>query len=421
MHHLLVTVGSHGDTHPFIGIGVRLRERGHRVTLIANGAFESLARHAGLEFVELGTAEEFRRALDLPDMWDPVKGMKAVFEAGILPVLGRTYEAIERLYVPGETMVTAHAIAFGARIAQEKLGLPLVTIHLAPAVFRSNYKPPTFERARWIVYLPKPLLRLVWFCGDRYVVDPILAGPINALRAELGLAKVSKIIDQWWLSPQRVIALFPEWFGPPQPDWPAQVKLTGFPLYDERGVEPLSPELVAFLQTGTPPIAFTFGSAMTHARPQLETSAEACRLMNRRGLLLTRHREQVPANLPDGVRHFDYAPFSELLPTCAALVHHGGIGTTSQALAAGVPQLIMPLAHDQHDNAARVRALGGGMELSPKSYKPKKVAEVLTALLGDAAISARCREVAKKFKGDPLGETCDLIEAVARESIAVSR
>jgi rhamnosyltransferase subunit B len=129
----------------------------------------------------------------------------------------------------------------------------------------------------------------------------------------------------------------------------------------------------------------------------------------------------VPANLPDGVRHFDYAPFSELLPKCAALVHHGGIGTTSQALAAGVPQLVMPLAHDQHDNAARVRALGAGMELSPKSYKPKKVAEVLTALLGDPAISQRCREVAKKFKGDPLGETCDLIEAVASESIAVSR
>jgi rhamnosyltransferase subunit B len=419
MHHLLVTIGSHGDTHPFIGIGQRLRERGHRVTLIANGTFESLARDAGFAFVELGTAEEFRKALDLPNMWHPVKGFKAVFEAGILPVMRKTYDAIVEHYVPGETIVTAHAIAFGARIAQEKLGLPLVTIHLAPAVFRSIYQPPVFGQAPWIVHLPKLLLRGVWWYGDHFVADPVLARPINALRAELGLPKVSKIIDQWWLSPQRVIALFPEWYGPPQPDWPAQLKLTGFPLFDERGKEGLPAELLAFLNEGAPPVAFTFGSAMTHARPQLEASAEACRLAGLRGLLLTRHREQVPANLPEGVRHFDYAPFSQLLPHCAALVHHGGIGTVSQALAAGVRQLVMPLAHDQHDNAARVRKLGVGMELLPKAYKAKKVAATLTALLNDRAIAERCREVASWFKSDPLEETCDLIEQVSTSSPAL--
>jgi UDP:flavonoid glycosyltransferase YjiC (YdhE family) len=422
MHHLLITIGSHGDTHPFVGIGAKLRQRGHRVTLVANGHFESLTRAAGLDFIELGTSEEFLKALESPDLWHPVKSFRLVFESGVLHLMRPTYDIIQKHYVPGETIVTAHAIAFGARIAQEILGCPLATIHLAPAVFRSIHQPPVFGRAPFIPYLPKPLLRALWWFGDHYVADPVLAPPINALRAELGLPPVSKIIDQWWNSPQRVIALFPDWFAPPQPDWPPQVKLTGFPLYDESGVHTLSPELSTFLNAGPPPVAFTFGSAMMHSAPQFQASAEACRLAGLRGLLLTRHRAQIPAHLPDGVQHFDYAPFSELLPRCAALVHHGGIGTTAQALASGVPQLVMPLAHDQHDNAARVRRLGVGTEIATKKYRAKNVANALKRLLADPEMPARCRRVADRFKNsDPLAQTCDLIEQLVNSPAAGER
>ena len=411
MHHLLVTIGSHGDTHPFVGIGATLRERGHRVTVVANGHFESLIRAAGLEFRELGTAEEYLKIIDSMDLWHPVHGFKAVFERGVLPAVRPTFDIVKELYVPGETIVTAHAIAFGARLAQEVFGVPLATIHLAPSVFRSVHDAPRFAYMNWLRRLPHPVIRGFHRLIDWGAVDPILAKPLNAFRAELGLPPVKRIIHDWWMSPQRVIGLFPEWFSKPQPDWPPQVRLTGFPLYDERGVHALSPELSAFLDAGAPPVAFTFGSAMTQSRPQLLASAEACRLAGLRGLLLTRHREQVPTDLPAGVRHFDYAPFSELLPRCAALVHHGGIGTTAQALAAGVPQVIMPLAHDQHDNAARVRRLGVGAEIPTKKYQAAHVADVLRNFLADPAAPARCRAIADRFKGhDPLAVTCDLIE-----------
>ena len=168
--------------------------------------------------------------------------------------------------------------------------------------------------------------------------------------------------------------------------------------------------------TSDPPIAFTFGSAMMHAQSQFAASAEACRLMGRRGILLTRHRDQLPAHLPEDVRHFDYAPFSELLPQCAALVHHGGIGTTSQALAAGVPQLIAPLAHDQHDNAARVRKLGVGAEIATKKFHPKNIASVLMKMLDDAEMATAVDDVATRFRGDDsIARTCDLIEQVVCE------
>src|SRR5438270_8397559 len=102
MHHLLLTIGSHGDTHPFIGLGRRLLDRGHRVTLAANETFGPTITAAGLEFVELGTAEEYRSAIANPDIWHPRKGFKAVFEAGVLPAARRSYEIVTSRYMPGE-------------------------------------------------------------------------------------------------------------------------------------------------------------------------------------------------------------------------------------------------------------------------------------------------------------------------------
>ncbi len=412
MHALVIALGSHGDVHPMLGIATALRLRGHRITFIASPYFEPLARKAGFDdFVPLGTAGEFRDALGNPNLWHPIKGFRAVFEKGVLPATRPTYEAIAERYVPGETVVVAHSIALGARIAQDKLGVPTATVQLAPAVFRSAHQPPRLAGLYMPDWLPLPVKRGMWRMIDKLVVDRLLAPPINAIRAEKGLPCVHGILDQWWLSPDLVLGLFPEWFASKPPDWPAQLRLTQFPLYDERDVEPVSRELETFLAAGDAPIVFTPGSAMTFGQSFFRESAKACAILNRRGLLLSRHRAHVPPDLPPTVRHFDYAPFSQLLPRCAALVHHGGIGTTSQALAAGIPQLVMPMAHDQFDNAHRVARLGAGNWISRRKYRAKAVAAKLNALLTDKHTAGACRQIALRFVGvDSLGQTCDLIE-----------
>jgi len=135
--------------------------------------------------------------------------------------------------------------------------------------------------------------------------------------------------------------------------------------------------------------------------------------MDRRGILLTRHREHVPKQLLPGVRHFDYIPFSQVLPRTAALVHHGGIGTTAQALAAGIPQLIMPMSHDQFDNASRVEKLGVGRTISVRKYQAENVANRLHALLGSEEIAGRCRKISQQFSGvDGLGKAADEVQAL---------
>jgi UDP:flavonoid glycosyltransferase YjiC (YdhE family) len=411
MHHLLITLGSHGDVHPFVGLGVSLRQRGHRVTLATNALFQSIIETAGLEFAPLGSAEEFQSVLQHPDLWHPQRGGKLVIKEALLPMIRPTFELIQRMSAAGDVIVTAHAIAFGARIAQEKLGIPLVTVHLAPAVLRSAFDPLRMSAVDFLRYMPAGLIRTFWKVIDRMIIDPLLAQPINTFRKELGLPPVSGFIRDWWMSPQRVIGLFPDWFTPPQVDWPPQLRLTGFPLFDERTHHELAVELKDFLAAGPPPVVFTFGSAMTQAADRFAASIAACQQSGRRGLLLARHSDQMPTSLPPGILHVPYAPFSELLPHCAALVHHGGIGTTAQGLAAGVPQLVVPFAHDQFDNAYRVKRLGCGMELSQPKYRPRLIARALDRLIGDTTIASQCQIIAKRMRqDDPVDIACDWIE-----------
>jgi rhamnosyltransferase subunit B len=407
---LLLPIGSSGDVHPFVALGLALRDRGHRVTVITGAYFERLIRQAGLKFVGLGTIEQFESVLLHPDGWHPRRGFKVVFQWGVLPWLRPIYDLVAERYIPGETLVAASPLALGARLAQEKLGVPMVSVQLQPAILRSVYQAPVLPGLAMPDWLPAVCKRLAYWLGDRLVLDPVVAPATNAVRAELGLPPVRRLLDQWWHSPERMIGLYPPWFAPPQPDWPPQLRLTGFPLFDERGLTEAPSDVLDFLDRG-PPLVFTAGSAMRQGHAFFAAAAEACKLLGRRGLLVTRYPDQLPASLPEGVRHCAYIPFSQLLPRSAALVHHGGIGTTAQALAAGIPHLVMPMSHDQPDNAARIVRLGVGRSLPPKKFKAPAVARLLDELLNSADVAARCREVAHKFDGaEPIADACRLIE-----------
>jgi UDP:flavonoid glycosyltransferase YjiC (YdhE family) len=196
-----------------------------------------------------------------------------------------------------------------------------------------------------------------------------------------------------------VLCLFPDWFGEPQADWPPQLRMTGFPLYDGSSRGGLSPAVQQFCEEGSPPIAFTFGTGMMHGVRLFQTAIDACRLAGARGLLLTKYGQQLPTSLPSFIRHFEFAPFYELFPLCAAVVHHGGIGTVAGALATATPQLILPLAFDQTDNALRVKRLGAGDWLPLRRRDAAAVAKALAGLMTPTA-REKCRVVAAQFGSD---------------------
>jgi rhamnosyltransferase subunit B len=265
--------------------------------------------------------------------------------------------------------------------------------------------------------LPAEVRGWLWRTIDALYLDRLFGPALNQFRRELGLGPVNEILGRWIHSPNRGIALFPDWFAEPQPDWPKQLAITGFPLFDEGSLRELPAELEKFLAEGDHPVVFTPGSAMEHAAEFFRVSLEACLALRRRAIFLTPYRDQLPPRLPPAIRHFDYVPFSRLLPYVAALVHHGGIGTCAQAMKAGIPHLIMPMAHDQFSNAFRVEALGLGFSVRRSRYVKSVVIDKLGNLLNAESIKLRCREVAELFgRKSPISEICDLVESAAYES-----
>ena len=416
----MISFGGGGDIHPMVALGRALLERGHQVCFVSYPKFEPLARRLGLEFVGYGSGNkpnprDRRLAHSLTNASWVAKGFARwhTRKRVIAETMREVYQLIERRYVPGETVVVAHTNAFGARIAQEKLGVPLATVHLQPAVLRSRHDAPGLPLPDGDTPIPRCLRRLLWasidFCSDRIVMPDV-----NAFRAELGLPPVHRPFAGWVHSPKLVLGLFPEWFAPPQPDWPPNTHLTGFPLFDEGGIREMPAELESFLAAGPAPIVFTVGSFARRSRRFFEVSVEACRMMGRRGVLLAPTRDLVPEDLPETLRYFDYVPLSALLPRAAAVVHHGGIGTTGLALAAGIPQLVVPFADDQPDNAVRVRRLNAGLVLTRADYRPETVARKLAHLLQSKEIALACRSAAERIRRqNPLPDACRLIEELA--------
>lgn len=404
---ILCAVGSSGDVHPFVGLGRELVARGCRVTLMAAGYFRGLAEAAGLEFVDPLPDLDFREAIADPVIWDRLRGTKVVLEKMGRPLLEGLHTAIVARQEPGRTLVVASSLAFGARVAEETHAIPLVSVHLSPALFRSAHHAPRLP-AGWTHVGPRWWRRLQWMLIDRVLADPAVGPWLNAYRARHGLPPVSGILRDWWHAPRLVLGMFPDWFAPPQPDWPPQTRLTGFPLYSEEGVSEPAHDSAAWIESDAPPIVFTPGSANVFGHGFFAAAVDACGILGRRGLLLSRFPEQVPAALPAHVRHVDFLPFRWLLPRVAALVHHGGIGSASQALAAGIPQVIMPLGFDQFDNLARVERLGVGTGLVPRRFRGPALAERLGRLLGDGAIAASCAALAGKIAADEgIGRAAD--------------
>ncbi|MFN4243315.1 MAG: glycosyltransferase [Tepidisphaerales bacterium] len=409
-HFVLATFGSHGDVHPFVGLGKALAARGHRVTVHTSGYFEPLVRRAGLDFSAVGTAEEFLREISNPLLWHPRRGYEHVFGRTVVATLRRSVERLRELLTP-ETVLVNSTLALSARVMHDAMGCPGATVHLSPVVIRSSVRPARMSGVPMPSWFPAWLNRKIWETGDRWFLDPLICPELNRVRAELGLPPVSRPLDGWWNHPGLVVGLWPDFFGPPASDWPGQLVLTGFPLYDERDISPMPEDLDRFLRAGSPPVAFTPGTAMRFGGRFFEAAVEACRRLRCRGLLLTRHPEQLPPRLPPDVMYVPYAPFSELLPRCVAIVHHGGIGTTAQALRAGIPQVITFFSHDQPDNAERLRRLNVGIGLPAPTLNGRRLAGALETLLGNAAVGEACSRVAARVTRDGLERTAELLES----------
>ncbi|HNG82764.1 MAG TPA: hypothetical protein PLW24_25060, partial [Burkholderiaceae bacterium] len=284
MRLLISTLGSSGDVLPFVRIAAQMRRRGHEVFLYANPMHEALVAPSGAVFRPVGSAANQLAGQADARITETQSGL-ALVAAAVLAQAQPTWAAMRADVRPGQTLLLGSTFAFGARLLRETAGLPFAAVQLAPSVFRSEYRAPRLTPLGTLERWPRALKRLLWRGMDRRFLDPLFTAPLNRLRAELGLPPVERVMHHWVHEGEALLGLFPPGFAPRQPDWPAALQTTGFPLPTEPA-PPLAPELAHFLTSGPPPIVFTAGTANRGSQAFYAESAAACARGGHRGLLV---------------------------------------------------------------------------------------------------------------------------------------
>lgn len=415
---LLLTFGTGGDLQPFLALAAGLQRRGHRTLLIAPRFHEKVVQENGLAHALFGTHEQAQSVLNDPDLWHERKGFGVVWR-GLLPSLDEIQDLlISQAQRAERCVVLCHPllVPVAAMAREQQSSLRIVCAYLAPSTLRTIHDPLTVGSLDVPTWVPQPLRRVLWRAIDKFWVDPDLLPGLNAARRARALNPIQAFLVHMEVTSDASVGLFPSWFATRQPDWPASFLAGHFPLGPLPQSRRLGTELQDFLAAGEAPIAFTPGTGHRHAKSFFMNALDALRALGRRGLFLTTFADQVPTPLPPEVRWQPHAPFDELLPRVALLVHHGGIGTTAEALRAGVPQLVLPFAFDQFDNGRRIRQLGAGNVLPAARADVPRLHHEMARLLARGPVLAKAVASEDLNGGQALQTLLDSTERAIRAS-----
>lgn len=413
---VLTTFGSLGDLHPYLALALELKARGFEVAIATNEYYRQKIEALGLPFYgvrpdlpdPVADADLLRQLIDLQT------GIETVIRKVLMPVLRESYADLT-IATAGADLLISHSVTLAGRLVAEKQGIRWVSGILQPIGFFSAYDPPVLPVAPMLKHLRSlgPGINGLLLRGATWISRSWVE-PWHQLRAELGLPATNENpLFEGQHSPELVLALFSDLLATQQPDFPPQTVITGFPFYDQP--QSLPEPLKQFLEAGNPPIVFTLGtSAVMTAGDFYEISAAVAQRLNRRAVLLVgSNPRNRPTGLTNDVIAVEYAPFAQLFPAAAAIVHQGGIGTTAEAMRAGRPMLVVPFSHDQPDNAARVERLGMARTLYPADYSVERAAAELSQLLSQPTYAERARLVGKCIhQENGVRVACDAIEAL---------
>ena len=394
---LLATFGSLGDLHPCIAVGLALQARGHVARVATSSDYRAAVLAAGLEFApvapslaELGTPRELARRLA-----DPLRATRIMVADLLMPHLREAHQQLRAAAADVELLIS-HPLTFMVQLVAAELGKPWLSTVLAPASFLSRDDPPAI--------LPINSLQIARRMGP-WMYDLLISSiratvrgweqPLHDYRRELGLPATRQVmVMEGQFSPLGTLALFDAPLMRPQPDWPPHTRICGAPRFDGAVPTPaVLQELQEFLAAGTAPIVFALGSSAVWLGTQFWPAAVSAALQLGRRAILIAGAAELPA-LPPAVRAFGYLPYSQVFPHACAVVHQAGIGTLSQALRAGQPQLITPVWFDQPDNAARAVKLGVARTLPFRRVTAARLVHQLRPLLADPSYAKTARELA---------------------------
>lgn len=418
---VLTTWGSYGDLNPFLGLGAALKERGHDPLLAAPGHYRAHAESEGMRF------HAVRPDIDPSDhelvarIMEPKRGTEVIVRELLMPSIQHSYDDLMQA-TEGADLLVSHPVTFAGPLVGGRRRIPWLSSVLAPMSFFSRHDIPAFPPAPWTAQMGRVPGAGRLLTSLARAATRSWTAPVRRLRSELGLPAAGEPVFEGQFSPAGTLALFSRVMAEPQPDWPPRVSVTGFIFYDRTAGPGLDADVAHWLADGEAPLVFTLGSSAAAtegaAARFFSASAAAARALGRRALLIVgrgggRMIQSESGSESDGtVRVVEAAPYSTVFPRAAAVVHQGGIGTTAQALAAGVPQLVVPFAHDQPDNAVRVERLGVAGWVPARRYSAPRAAALLRELLSRSGSVERARAIGKVVRSeDGAQRACLAIEA----------
>ena len=291
----------------------------------------------------------------------------------LAPHLGAMRTLIQHLPAHETCVVLSHPILvpMAALARSVRPDLRIVAAYLAPSNLCSSHDMVSAGPLRIPQWVPRAWLRVSWMLIHKWF-NSVMLPSLNAARARYDLPGVPHFFEHMLKAPNASLGLFPKWFASIQRDWPQPFLEGDFVSTAIKAMQTLPPELEHFLADGEPPILFTPGTGHRHAALYFSTALQALKRLQRRGVFITPQAEQLPAPLPPNVLWQAHVPFTALLPRAAAVVHHGGIGTTADAFRARVPQLIVPFAFDQfsRQEIGRRRRVAGKATVRQPHAKP---------------------------------------------------
>jgi vancomycin aglycone glucosyltransferase len=389
MRVLLCTIGSRGDVQPLVALAAAVRASGHDVHLVVPPDFREWIETLGMAVTPIGP--EVRPTGRAAPSAVPTAEQRRQMVQGTIDAQFETIGAAAR---GCDVIVAATALQVAARSVAERLGIRYVFAAYCPAVLPSTQHAPPVYTTRGDSPIAAPAEYAALWAQNAARFNESFRDGLNAARAAIGLAPIDDVrshvfTDRPWLAADPVLAPWPE-------PTDARVFQTGAWVLDDDGA--LSPELESFLAAGDPPVYFGFGSVRA---PQdlARAMIESARALGHRAIVSRGWAELTLVDEGADCLAIGEVNHQALFGRVAAVVHHGGAGTTTAAALAGVPQVVIPQVYDQHYFAQRVAALGIGIAHAPVA----PTMESLAAALGGALqpeVAVRARSIAARMSRD---------------------
>jgi sterol 3beta-glucosyltransferase len=369
---VVLTAGSTGDVEPFAALAVRLAAHGHQVTFAADAGFERLAPSDGVEFAPIRA--DFQSLLPTPD------GKRPSLRADVFPVIrGMLEDSWSVAKARRPAAIVAHEKTLAAPHIAERLGIPHVQALTVPMLTPTREFPlPAMVRHDLGGLLNRASYRLVGLLTRPY------SGLIRSWRKDhLGLAARGNPP-----APVRTLYCYSPSLVPTPRDWPPDAVATGYWLREGDGEEPVDPRLESFVTAGAPPVYVGFGSSVGPDPVRLGAAVSgALREVGARAVIATGWGGVGDVHGGGDTIVIERAPHRWLFPRVAAVVHHGGAGTTAAAPLAGRPTVVCPFQGDQHFWGAAVHRVGAGPEPLPaKKLTAEELAVAIRAAIQDPGI-----------------------------------